>query len=169
MGSPASPIIADIIMEELLDDVFEKITKPRIITKYVDDIFAIIKRSDVEETLKALNSYNRQIQFTKEEEQDQKLSYLDAIIHRQGNQLKLNWYQKPTASGRLLNFYSNDSKRIIINTATNFVRRVFNISDPSFHFENGEKIKRLLTNNDFQLRTIQNLIYKVKSKQINNP
>ncbi|XP_075153518.1 uncharacterized protein LOC142227073 [Haematobia irritans] len=208
MGSPASPIIADIIMEELLDDVLEKITKPRIITnsrihkklsdvykrminyfvknsihkrliayqtfnkslgrKYVDDIFAIIKGSDFEETLKALNSYNRQIQFTKEEEQDQKLPYLDTIIHRQGNQLKLNWYQKPTASGRLLNFYSNHSKRIIINTATNFIRRVFNISDPSFHFENGEKIKRILTNNDFPLRTIQNLIYKVKSKQINN-
>ncbi|XP_075158137.1 uncharacterized protein LOC142231414 [Haematobia irritans] len=168
MGSFASPIIADIIMEELLDDVFEKITKPRIITKCVDDIFAIIKRSDVEETLKALNSYNRQIQFTKEEEQDQKLPYLDAIIHRQGNQLKLNWYQKPTASGRLFNFYSNHSKRIIINTATNFIRRLFNISDPSFLFENGEKIKRILTNNDFPLRTIQNLIYKVKSKQINN-
>ncbi|XP_075153507.1 uncharacterized protein LOC142227064 [Haematobia irritans] len=168
MGSPTSPIIADIIMEELLDDVLEKITKPRIIIKYVDDIFAIIKRSDVEKTLKALNSYNRQIQFTKEEEQDQKLPYLDTIIHRQGNQLKLNWYQKRTASGRLLNFYSNHSKRIIINTVTNIIRRVFNISDPSFHFENGEKIKRILTNNDFPLRTIQNRIYKVKSKQINN-
>ncbi|XP_075167567.1 uncharacterized protein LOC142239665 [Haematobia irritans] len=91
MGSPASPIVADIIMEELFDDVFKNITKPPILTKYVDDIFAIIKASEVDETLKALNSYNRQIQFTKELEQDNR--------HRQGNQLRLNWYQKPTASG----------------------------------------------------------------------
>ncbi|XP_075151062.1 uncharacterized protein LOC142233289 [Haematobia irritans] len=168
MGSPASPIIADIIMEELLDDVFKKTTKPRVVTKYVDDIFAIIKRSDVEETLNALNSYNRQIQFTKEEELDQKLPYLDTIVHRQGNQLKLNWYQKPTASGRLLNFYSNHNKRIIINTATNFIIRVLSISDPGFHLENEEKIRKILTNNDFPKRTIQNLINKVKSKQMNN-
>ncbi|XP_075167655.1 uncharacterized protein LOC142239767 [Haematobia irritans] len=168
MGSPASPIIADIIMEELLDDVFKKTTKPRVVTKYVDDIFAIIKRSDVEETLNALNSYNRQIQFTKEEELDQKLPYLDTIVHRQGNQLKLNWYQKPTASGRLLNFYSNHNKRIIINTATNFIRRLLSISDPGFHLENEEKIRKILTNNDFPKRTIQNLINKVKSKQMNN-
>ncbi|XP_075163277.1 uncharacterized protein LOC142235912 [Haematobia irritans] len=79
MGSPASPIVADIIMEELLDEVFKNITKPPILTKYVDDIFAIIKASEVDETLKALNSFNRQIQFTKELEQDNKLPYLDQL------------------------------------------------------------------------------------------
>ncbi|XP_075157559.1 uncharacterized protein LOC142230819 [Haematobia irritans] len=115
MGSPASPIVADIIMEELLDEVFKNITKPPILTKYVDDIFAIIKASEVDETLKALNSFNRQIQFTKELEQDNKLPYLDVIIHRQGNQLRLNWYQKPTASGRLLNFYSKHIKANLHN------------------------------------------------------
>ncbi|XP_075151018.1 uncharacterized protein LOC142225127 [Haematobia irritans] len=78
MGSPVSPIVADIIMEELLDEVFKNITKPPILTKYVDDIFAIIKASEVDETLKALNSFNRQIQFTKELEQDNKLPYLDS-------------------------------------------------------------------------------------------
>ncbi|XP_075158011.1 uncharacterized protein LOC142231281 [Haematobia irritans] len=168
MGSPASPIVADIIMEELLDEVFKNITKPPILTKYVDDIFAIIKASEVDETLKALNSFNRQIQFTKELEQDNKLPYLDVIIHRQGNQLRLNWYQKPTASGRLLNFYSKHSKRIIINTATNFIRRVFNISDPEFHSENENKIKRILQDNNFPQRTIYQLLSKVKANLHNN-
>ncbi|XP_075170215.1 uncharacterized protein LOC142242513 [Haematobia irritans] len=43
MGSPISPIIADIIMEKLLDDSMNKLAKkPRFMTKYVDDIFCII-------------------------------------------------------------------------------------------------------------------------------
>ncbi|XP_075167800.1 uncharacterized protein LOC142239953 [Haematobia irritans] len=168
IGSPASPIVADIVMEELLDDVFKNIPKPPILTKYVDDIFAIIKASVVDETLKALNSYNRQIQFTKELEQDNKLPYLDVVIHGQGNQLRLNWYQKPTASGRLLNFYSKHNKRIIINTATNFIRRIFNISDPEFHSENEDKIERILQDNNFPQRTIFQLLSKVKANQHNN-
>ncbi|XP_075150376.1 uncharacterized protein LOC142224486 [Haematobia irritans] len=44
MGSPASPIVADILMEKLLDDSLKKLVhKPKVITKYVDDLFAIIK------------------------------------------------------------------------------------------------------------------------------
>ncbi|XP_075160288.1 uncharacterized protein LOC142233293 [Haematobia irritans] len=82
MGSPASPIIADIIMEELLDVSLSKIPKPRIITKYVDDIFAIVKKTDVESTLDALNSFHSQIQFTMELEKDNKLPYLDCNILR---------------------------------------------------------------------------------------
>ncbi|XP_075163276.1 uncharacterized protein LOC142235913 [Haematobia irritans] len=95
MGSPASPIIADIVMEVLLDSA----------------------------TLSALNAFDRQIQFTMETEEDNKLPYLDTIILRHRNGIKINWYQKPTATGRLINFNSKHPRRVIMNTATNFIRR----------------------------------------------
>ena len=38
-------------------------------------------------------------------EQDGKLSYLDTLIIRKG---RFDWYQKPTASGRLINWFSYD-------------------------------------------------------------
>ena len=167
MGSPASPIIADIVMEELLDASLEKLmTKPRAVTKYVDDIFCIMKKSDINTTLNILNTFNPSIQFTHELEKNDRLPYLDSIIIRQGRKLILDWYQKPTASGRLINFYSKHPRRIKINTATNFIKRIFNISDEQFHSENERKIRHILSQNDFPKSTIDDLIIHAKTDQI---
>lgn len=169
MGSPASPVIADIVMEELLDASLDKMTyKPRILTKYVDDLFAIIKKDEIHNMLQILNSFNRQIQFTMELENDKKLPYLDTIIHRQGYMLKLDWYQKPTASGRLINFNSKHPRRVIINTANNFINRILNISDEEFHQDNIIKITDTLRHNDFPTKTINDLLNKVYYKTVNS-
>lgn len=166
MGSPASPVIADIVMEELLGRSIGKMRNtPKVLTKYVDDLFGIMKINDVEDTLKILNDFNRQIQFTMERENDNKLPYLDAMVIRTGNILKLDWYQKPMASGRLINFYSKHPRRIIINTATNFINRVLDISDIDFHKINITKIKSILHMNDFPKKTIIDLIAHVRSKR----
>lgn len=76
MGSPASPVISDIVMEKLLDVSIDQMNvKPRILTKYVDDIFAIIKKDALDDTLKTLNTFNSQIQFTMEMDKDNTLPY----------------------------------------------------------------------------------------------
>lgn len=165
MGSPASPIIADIVMEELLDVSLDKMNdKPRTLTKYVDDLFSIIKIKNIDETLKILNSFSRQIQFTMEKEMDNRLPYLDSVIIRKDNLLKLDWFQKPMASGRLINFRSKHPRRIIINTATNFITRVLDISDKTFHDKNIGHIRNILYKNDFPNKTITDLITQVKTK-----
>ncbi|XP_052856687.1 uncharacterized protein LOC128264978 [Drosophila gunungcola] len=62
MGSPASPVIADIVMETLLDNTLEKLRRPpRLLTKYVDDLFAIIQEDDIKTTLTMLNSFTNNI------------------------------------------------------------------------------------------------------------
>lgn len=142
-------------------------TKPRILTKYVDDIFTIIKTDEVEKTLNILNSFHKQIQFTKEEVDNNKLPYLDSMVIREGEELKLNWYQKSTSSGRLINFYSKHPRKIIINTATNFIRRVLEISDDDFYKENVIKITDTLRKNEFPLKTINELIEHVAIKKKN--
>ncbi|XP_037821221.1 uncharacterized protein LOC119610166 [Lucilia sericata] len=112
-------------MEELLETTLDQLeNKPRLMTKYVDDLFGILKKDQVEITLRTLNAFHRRIQFTLEKEIDNRLPYLDSIIIRRGNMIKLDWYQKPMASGRLINFYSKHPKRIIMNTATNFITRI---------------------------------------------
>ena len=129
MGSPASPVIADIVMENLLDECMDKLTiKPRFLTKYVDDLFGIIDKNYIDETLKTLNAYHKDIKFTVEMENNNKLAYLDTMITKDKNIIKLDWYQKSISSERLINFYSKHPKNIIINTANNFIRRVLQIS-----------------------------------------
>ena len=159
MGSPISPIIADIVMEAILDEFMSNIVhKPRLLTKYVDDIFAIVKKEEMDNTLNELNKCNRHLQFTKETEEEGSLPYLDTLLTKKNNIIKTDWYQKPTASGRLINFHSKHPKNVIFNTAKNFIRRVFSISDKVFHKYNRRRITTTLKKNDFPPHTINHLL-----------
>ncbi|XP_075157976.1 uncharacterized protein LOC142231244 [Haematobia irritans] len=72
MGNPLSPTIANIVLDNLLDEVIlelnSKNIKIKLITKYVDDLLAIINKDDEQEIMKLLNSYHTKIQFTIEKE-----------------------------------------------------------------------------------------------------
>lgn len=64
MGLPASPVVADIVMETLLDNRMEKLRQPqRLLTKYVDDLFAIIKEDEIENSIAILNSFDKSIKI----------------------------------------------------------------------------------------------------------
>ena len=166
MGSPLSPILADIVMEELLNKCMDSLEhKPKLLTKYVDDLFGIIKKDEVQNTLEALNKFHRNIKFTVEIEKNGQLPYLDSIAIRKENKVKINWYQKPTASGRIINYKSKHPRNIIINTANNFIRRVLTTSDPMFHAENKDKIMEILKKNNFPEATSRGLIHKFYSTQ----
>jgi hypothetical protein len=52
---------------------------PRIWYRYIDDIFAVIKKTNVQNMLYMLNSQYNTIKFTVEEECDQKLPFLDSL------------------------------------------------------------------------------------------
>lgn len=70
------------------------------------------------------------------------ISYLNWKVVRQNNIIILDY-------GRLINYHSKHSRRIKINTATNFIRKVFNISDSKFRFKNEHHVRRILKMNDF--------------------
>lgn len=169
MGSPASPIIADIVMEKLLDTCLEKLTgKPKIITKYVDDLFCIVKENEIDILLKTFNSFDHSIKFTIEKESNFSISYLDTLVIRKGNNLLIDWYQKPTSSGRIINYFSKHPKRIIINTAKNLIDRILKISDNRFHKKNKEIIRNILKDNSFPNKLICKLIKQYNIKKSRN-
>lgn len=165
MGNPLSPTIADIILDKLLDDVIDELNKKNIkikfISKYVDDLFAIIRKNDEDEIMRTLNSYHNKIKFTLEIEKQKEIAYLDIKIMRKDNKLITNWYTKEIASGRMINYHSTQPLTMKINTATNFAKKVFNLSDDSFREENINKIKDILHLNNYPKPFILNLIKKV--------
>lgn len=159
MGSPASPIVADIVMEDLLEKcVGSVMIRPKIITKYVDDLFCIISEDAINDLFDKLNGFNDNIKFTMEKECNFKIPYLDTMVIRRGNNIMMDWYQKSTASGRVVNYYSKHNKKIIINTAKNLIDKVLTISDREFHMANKRKIKDILIQNDFPERLVYSLI-----------
>ncbi|GAB0099411.1 uncharacterized protein DMENIID0001_152670 [Sergentomyia squamirostris] len=123
MGAPLSPVAADVVMDFALNEITKKLDYSlHCLCKYVDDIFCLIPRDRVEETLEA--SFHPSLQFTVEIEVDAGLPYLDTFVRRNQTTLETVWYKKPTSSHRLLNFNSKHPLQQKIAVAVGFIKRV---------------------------------------------
>lgn len=174
MGNPLSPTIADIILDNLLDNALDELKTMKVhikcILKYVDDIIAIIKRKDLEQILTTFNQYHDKLQFTVEKEIDRKIPYLDTTLHRETDKIILNWYAKDMASGRIMNYNSTQPLRQKVNTASNLINKIIDISDEKFMTDNIQKIKTIFKNNDYPHHLIETLIaQKLHPHNTNKP
>lgn len=107
MGSPLSPIIADLILQDLENNAVASLSYvPSIYVRFVDDILMAVPTDSITLTLNIFNSFYTRLQFTLEIENNRCLNFLDTNIIIEINTLIYNWYHKPTFSGRYLNFYS---------------------------------------------------------------
>ena len=67
MGSPVSPIVADLFMEDFEEYALDFINfAPRTWLRYVDDTFCVIKKDHVTPFREHLNSINPSIKFTRD-------------------------------------------------------------------------------------------------------
>ena len=82
MGSPISPIVANLYMEDLETKAIQSAPYPPAFWKrFVDDTFVIIKSSNKQEFLDHINSIDSNIQFTSEESrEDGSMPFLDMLI-----------------------------------------------------------------------------------------
>uniref|UniRef100_A0A1B0CA35 Putative reverse transcriptase n=1 Tax=Lutzomyia longipalpis TaxID=7200 RepID=A0A1B0CA35_LUTLO len=159
MGSPISPIVADVVLQRLLDETLGN-SRLRIecVKKYVDDLLVFVHEDDIEDMLVRVNSFHPKLQFTLEMEKDNMLPYLDMKIHRdEGNVLSTTWYSKPCASGRLLNFNSGHSFSMIINVGRNLVKRVRGLTS-KVDADVNSKLNASLKKNDFPPKIIRKLL-----------
>ncbi|XP_075163098.1 uncharacterized protein LOC142235723 [Haematobia irritans] len=168
MGNPLSPIIADIVLDNLLDnalaDLQIKDINIKYITKYVDDILAIIDKDDAETILNTFNQYHPKIQFTIEKEKDNKIAYLDTKLHNIDGNIKFDWYAKEISTGRIMNYNATQPRSQILNTAKNLIYRILTLSDENYHNKNIGEIHKILTNNSFPRSIIEHLIKETKRK-----
>lgn len=164
MGSPVSPILANIVLADLEELIIASLLdyKPILYKRYVDDIFMIIPESKIEYTLNIFNSVNPLIQFTCEKIINNKINFLDltVIIDENSNKIITNWYRKENSSDRLLNYHSIQplhQKRGIIY---NLIYRAMILSDSRFYDENIKIVINLLLDNNYPIRFIRANIQK---------
>ena len=130
MGNSLSPVLADIVMTDLLQKCGSKMRfLKKLIAKYVDDLLFIIPSDKIQIVYDILNSYDPNIKFTYEVMQNNKISYLDTEIIIHDEKIVTKWYMKPTSKGRILNFNSLHAFHMKINTAKGLIRRIFGLSD----------------------------------------
>ena len=98
MGNPISPILSDIVMEDLEIDSISKLNfKPAFYFRYVDDIILCIPKNMIDHTVNTFNSYDKNLQFTIELPQNNSTSFLEIkIIVNEKQHIITDWYQKQT-------------------------------------------------------------------------
>ena len=127
MRSPVSPVVANICacMEVIENTASETTpTKPKTWKRFVDDSFSIIKKTAFNSFLSLVNDIDPNISFTVELEQDNKISFLDTLITRQGNIHKIDVFRKPTHTDRYLDFNSHHDFKHKISTARTLINRL---------------------------------------------
>ena len=167
MGSPLSPIVANIFMEWFESEALDHAPKkPKLWLRYVDDTFIIWDGSDdeLEQFLLHLNSIKTTIKFTMEKEANNQLPFLDVMVRRNNQKIQTSVYRKPTHTGQYLNFSSNHSsntKHGIVRTLVDRALTICNSEDTLQ--EEINNIKSDLTRNGYPAKLADQTLEKRKN------
>ena len=130
MGSPISPIVANLFMEDLeIKALSTAPTPPTLWKMFVDDTFIIIQRTYKESFLQHCNSIDDNIHFTCEEaDEDGSIAFLDMLITPDENgRLHTSVYRKATHTDQYLHWNSHHaitSKYSVVSTLFHRARTV---------------------------------------------
>jgi len=159
MGSSLSPIISDLVLQDLETEALKLLRfEIPIHYRYVDDILLAAHCTQFEDILKMFNSIHSRLKFTLEYSNNNEINFLDTKIIIDDRVITFHLYKKPTSSERYLNFHSHhpiSHKRGIIY---GMVDETILLSHPHFHQKNLIKSVKVLLNNVYPLHFIFNTI-----------
>ena len=151
MSNPASPSLANLVMNHVLKKV--RLIVPfeiAFLKLYVDDTLLAVPADEIDNLLGWFNSIHPNIQFTIEKEVDNRLAFLDMLVIRTDvGELRTKWYQKPTSSGRLLNFKSHHPIKQKNSVVLGLLFRALKLSHAEYHVENLKKVREILNMNNY--------------------
>ena len=152
MGSPLSPIVANIFMEDFENKAIASFDgEIDFWQRYVDDVISEHDEHDSERLLSHLNSQHEKIKFTREPEKDGKLPALDVLLLRNNDgTLDTKVYRKPTHTNQYMNFNSSQPlqhKLGVIRTLNH--RADTNVTRKEDRLEEKKLIQDVLAVNDY--------------------
>lgn len=160
MGSPLSSVAADIVMENLEDECLCKLA-PDIFfyLRYVDDILTFLPKNKVESALRTFNSYHNRLRFTVECEVNSRINFLElTLIRTDTGRIEFDWYRKPTASGRYLNYESHHPLMQKVSVIRGLIDKAVLLAEDKFHLKNLAFVRQSLLNNNYPIKLIKDVI-----------
>ncbi|XP_026744741.1 uncharacterized protein LOC113506080, partial [Trichoplusia ni] len=153
MGSPVSPVVADIFMEDFEETALKTAPfTPRFYKRYVDDTFTVLPSSQVNAFLKHLNSINNKIQFTMELEDNKSLAFLDILVKRNPDQtISHTVYRKKTHTDRYLNGESHHHPKQLATVGKSLFQRAHGLCDDRHLAAELQHVKQVLRDNKLQV------------------
>jgi len=154
MGSSLSPIIAEIVLQDLEKKAFGLLSIGiPFYHRYVDDIALAAPRHKINDFLNTFNSLHPRLQFTLEIGGN-KLNFLDVTLINNKGKLEFDWYKKSTFSRRTLNFLSHHPTSQKRGVIINMIDRIFLLSHPKFHERKLNFIIETFINNNYSLQCV---------------
>lgn len=168
MGSPLSPPLAAIFMEEFEGKLLGKTNVQVLMWKrYVDDSLAVVRKGKEEELLDALNAEHRAIRFTLEKSVNESISFLDVSIKQEGGNVKTTVFRKPTATDRYLDFSSAHNNSIKWGIVSCMRRRAERVCrDETDLKKEVDVLRSIFKKNGYPSRTLETYLrgQRVRSK-----
>ena len=168
MGSPLSPIVANLYMERFEVEAIRSAPHPPYLWKrFVDDTFTILQSSQKDGFLEHLNSVDPHIQFTAEDLRcDGAMPFLDILVTpgRDGS-LNTSVYRKPTHTDLYLQWDSHHtltSKYCVIGTLQHRAQTI--CSNPQLLQKEEEHLKNALMNCKYPTWALNRIQMKTKKK-----
>ena len=153
MGSPLSPIIANLYMEAFAGKAINiSTTPPSLWRRFVDDIFVIIKKTQKESFISHINSIDEKIQFTMEDsKEDWSMPFLDTLVTPcSDGSLSTKVYRKPTHTDLYLQWDSHHTiaaKYSVVSTLHHRAKAV--CSTQQLLDEEEQHLQKVLTENKY--------------------
>ena len=169
MGSPLGPVIANIFMVHLEEEVIPRLTgEVSSWFRYVDDTFTFIKEDKIELVQQTLNEFHQDISFTYEVEENKKISFLDVLVTRKTDgSFDTEVYRKKTDTNIYIHWEAYATKSWKVGTLKGLFRRAFYICSTE---EAREKELLHLKNvfikiNGYPSRVVHQVLHEVKEDE----
>lgn len=153
------PFLAEVFLATLELRLKTENVLPKFWARYVDDVFAVVKRTEWRNLLCILNQQYTSINFTHEEELDNKIAFLDLMLHKVGRNIEISIYHKPTSTMR---YIPNDSHTPIQHKQAAFhsmVHRLVKLPLSIQHYKTEyDRIKHIAIANGYGASMIDKMI-----------
>ena len=167
MGSPLGPVLANVFMVELEKTLVPQLDDVALWYRYVDDTFTFIKKGQVENVLRKLNSFHESIKFTFEKEKEGSIAFLDVkVIKKSDGTFDTDVYRKQTDTNIYSNWNAFAPKVWKIGTLKGLIRRAFVIcSTEEYRNKEISFLKTVFGEiNGYPIRVVHNTIHNVTKK-----
>ena len=172
MGSPLGPLLANVFMTSIEENLERQGKLPSFYRRYVDDTLTIMPNmAAASGFLDTLNLARSSVKFTMETESNGMLPFLGTQLQNRSPWIETKVYVKPTNSGLLLHFQSNVDNRYKNGFLRTMLDRAHRLSSSWSHFSDEcDRLKSVFSRLKYPKQLVNSTIKRfVDSKVCDQP